>query len=107
MQTAFILVETQVGKGSAVARRVPRSSGVASVEAVTGPYDVVLRVEASSLTEIHSAMVAPLRADAAVTRALLCPVVDREVGPSTRFEPEPFTIAKPEPALAGVGAWAS
>ena len=41
MITAYILIQTQAGRGSDVTREVVRIEGVISAEQVTGPYDVI------------------------------------------------------------------
>jgi DNA-binding Lrp family transcriptional regulator len=49
--------------------------GVQSAEAVTGPYDVVVRAEASDLDELASLVVRRIQEVEGVTRTLTCPVV--------------------------------
>ena len=52
MVTAWILIQTQVGKSSHVAQEVRGIDGVVSAEDVTGPYDVIARAEAGSIDEL-------------------------------------------------------
>ena len=44
--TAYILIQTEVAKAAAVATQVRQIPGVVAADDVTGPYDVVVRVEA-------------------------------------------------------------
>jgi DNA-binding Lrp family transcriptional regulator len=46
---AFILIQTEVGKASSVAKSVSAIPGVTLAEGVTGPYDVIMRAEAPSM----------------------------------------------------------
>ena len=42
MVTAYILIQTEVGKAIGVARQIRGIAGVAEAEDVTGPYDVIV-----------------------------------------------------------------
>ena len=48
---AYILIQTEVGKASSVAKAVSSIAGVTLAEGVTGPYDVIMRAEAPSMEE--------------------------------------------------------
>ena len=52
MVQAFILIQTEVGKAATVAQSIGELSGVVSAEDVTGPYDVIARVEAGTVDEL-------------------------------------------------------
>ena len=75
MVTAYILIQTEVGKAAQVARGVTVIKGVQQAEDVTSPYDVVVRVEARNLDELGKLVVARVQAVDGVTRTLTCPVV--------------------------------
>lgn len=75
MVTAFILIQTEVGKVAQVARDIAAIKGVQQAEEVTGPYDVVVRAEARNLDELGKLVVARVQAVEGVTRTLTCPVV--------------------------------
>ena len=51
MVQAYILIQTEVGKAHDVAVAIGKIPGVIRVDAVTGPYDVVV------LAEAHTVMV--------------------------------------------------
>jgi len=72
---AYILVQTEVGKAAAVAAAIADISGVASAEDVTGPYDVIVRAEASDVDELGQMVVAQVQGVPGITRTLTCPVV--------------------------------
>jgi Lrp/AsnC ligand binding domain len=52
MVEAIVLVQVKVGRSSAVARAVGEMGGVTEAYVVTGPYDLIARVEADSLDEL-------------------------------------------------------
>jgi DNA-binding Lrp family transcriptional regulator len=72
---AYILIQTEVGASARVAAEVAGIKGVKSAEAVTGPYDVIARAEATDLDELGKLVVGRIQAVAGVTRTLTCPVV--------------------------------
>ena len=45
MVQAYILIQTEVGKSASVAEAIREVAGVASAEDVTGPYDVIARIQ--------------------------------------------------------------
>jgi len=72
---AYILIQTEVGKAADVAREIAGVSGVTLAEDVTGPYDVIVRAEASNVDELGQLVVARVQNIAGITRTLTCPVV--------------------------------
>jgi DNA-binding Lrp family transcriptional regulator len=73
--SAYILIQTEVGKAAAVAEEIGGLAGVANAEDVTGPYDVIVRAEADSMDELGKLVVARVQAVNGITRTLTCPVV--------------------------------
>jgi AsnC-like helix-turn-helix protein len=53
--TAYILVQTEVGKAARVAEEIVQIQGVQQAEDVTGPYDVIVRAEARNIDELGQA----------------------------------------------------
>jgi DNA-binding Lrp family transcriptional regulator len=72
---AYILIQTEVGMAATVASRIAEIAGVTNAEDVTGPYDVIVRAEASSMDELGKLVVAKVQAVEGITRTLTCPVV--------------------------------
>jgi len=70
----YILIQTDVGKAGSVAKSVSAISGVTLAEAVTGPYDVVMRAEAPSMEELGRSILSKVQAVPGITRTLTCPV---------------------------------
>ena len=75
MVQAYILIQTEVGKAAAVATQIAEISGVTQAEDVTGPYDVIVRAEATNVDELGKLVVARIQAVPGITRTLTCPVV--------------------------------
>jgi DNA-binding Lrp family transcriptional regulator len=73
--TAYILIQTEVGKAAQVAKDIIDITGVQQAQAVTGPYDVIVRAEARNLDELGQLVVARVQAVDGITRTLTCPVV--------------------------------
>lgn len=72
---AYILVQTEVGKAADVARAIAEIQGVTMAEDVTGPYDVIVRAEGSSVDELGSLVVTRVQGVPGITRTLTCPIV--------------------------------
>jgi DNA-binding Lrp family transcriptional regulator len=70
----YILIQTEVGKASSVARSISEIAGVTLAEGVTGPYDVIMRAESSSMEELGRGILGKVQAIPGITRTLTCPV---------------------------------
>jgi DNA-binding Lrp family transcriptional regulator len=70
----YILIQTEVGKASSVAKAVAAIPGVTLAEGVTGPYDVIMRAESPSMEELGRGVLSKVQAVAGITRTLTCPV---------------------------------
>jgi DNA-binding Lrp family transcriptional regulator len=73
--SAYILIQTEVGKAAQVADEVGKIEGVVSAEDVTGPYDVIARSEAATVDELGQMVVSRVQMISGITRTLTCPVV--------------------------------
>ncbi len=74
--SAFVLIQTEVGKAASVAEMVAKIDGVVSAEDVTGPYDVIVRAEAASMDDLGKMVVSKVQLIDGITRTLTCPVVN-------------------------------
>jgi DNA-binding Lrp family transcriptional regulator len=61
METIYLLVETEVGRLEEVLRRVQAVPGVAEVEAVTGPFDLIVKIRAAHINEALDIVVHKIR----------------------------------------------
>ena len=71
--SAYILIQTEVGKAAQVAQEVDAIDGVVSAEDVTGPYDVIARAEAATVDELGKMVVSRVQMIDGITRTLTCP----------------------------------
>jgi DNA-binding Lrp family transcriptional regulator len=73
--TAYILIQTEVGKATYVTQQCGAIEGIVAVDGVTGPYDVIARAEAADLDMLAKGIVLKLQEIEGVTRTLTCPVL--------------------------------
>ncbi len=72
---AWVLVQTEVGAVARVGAAIREVKGVKSAEEVAGPYDVVVRAEASDLDLLGRLVVREIQGIEGVTRTLTCPII--------------------------------
>jgi len=73
--SAYILIQTEVGKAAEVAKNVAAIDGVKTSEDVTGPYDVIVRAEADTMDDLGRMVVSRVQMIEGITRTLTCTVV--------------------------------
>jgi len=69
---AFVLIETAVGKTKEVVASLSQLEGVKSVDTVTGPYDVIVIIEAKNLNEIGELVTGKIHPVAGISRTVTC-----------------------------------
>jgi DNA-binding Lrp family transcriptional regulator len=74
--SAYVLIQTEVGKAAQVAGAVRGVKGVVAADDVTGPYDVIVRTEADTLDDLGKMVVSQIQAVEGITRTFTCPVVN-------------------------------
>jgi len=72
---AYVLIETHVGKTKEVVEAIRSLRGVASADAVTGPYDAIAVIQAETLNEIGDLVVAMVHPVAGISRTVTCIVL--------------------------------
>ncbi len=72
MIQAYVLMQTHVGAGGRITHEVRSIEGVISAEPVTGPYDIVARVEAADLDSLGELVATRIQAVEGITRTLTC-----------------------------------
>jgi DNA-binding Lrp family transcriptional regulator len=77
MLSAYVLIETEVGKVAHVAQALTKLDGVQLAEDLAGPYDVIARLQAPSLNELGRLVVAHVQLLDGVTRTVTCMVLHR------------------------------
>jgi DNA-binding Lrp family transcriptional regulator len=74
--SAFILIQTEVGRAATVARTIQGLDGVIAAEGVTGPYDVIVRAGAETMDELGQMVVGRIQLIEGIIRTVTCPVVN-------------------------------
>ena len=74
--SAYLLVQTDVGKAAPVAEEIRAIEGIVAADDVTGPYDVIARAESASLDELGKMVVSRVQMVEGITRTTTCPVVN-------------------------------
>jgi len=75
MVEAFVLIQAEVGMASRVGQAVGAIRGVRAADVVTGPYDVIARVEAANIDALGKLVVSKIQAVEGISRTLTCPVL--------------------------------
>ncbi len=76
MVRAYVLIQTDSGKAADVANGIRAIGGVMSTEAVTGPYDVIVFVEAEDVDSLGQLVVTAIQPVEGIVRTLTCPVIN-------------------------------
>ena len=74
--SAYILIQTEVGKASDVVNEIRRLDGIVEADDVTGPYDVIVKAKAETMDELGKMVVSQVQLVEGITRTLTCPVVN-------------------------------
>ncbi len=69
---AYILIETAVGKSRDVADSLRSLEGIESVDAVTGPYDIIAIVAAPDLNSIGDLVTSRIHIINGIVRTVTC-----------------------------------
>jgi DNA-binding Lrp family transcriptional regulator len=73
--SAYILIQTEIGRASEVRRAVSALPGITHADDVTGPYEVIARAEVSSIEELGRQVIRAVQSIPGITRTITCPVV--------------------------------
>lgn len=71
---AFVLIQTKMSNAFPVADAVRAVGGVLAADVVTGPYDVIAKIEAADLDDLAKLVVSRIHDIDGITRTLTCPV---------------------------------
>ena len=69
---AYVLIGTRVGKTREVVEAIRKLGGVASVDAVTGPYDAVAIIVGESMNDIGEIIISKVQSVSGVSRTVIC-----------------------------------
>jgi DNA-binding Lrp family transcriptional regulator len=74
--TAYVLIQTEVGRAEKVAKAARDIGGVVTSDNVAGPYDVIVKAESESLDELGQLVVSAIQKVDGITRTFTCPIVN-------------------------------
>ena len=77
MLSAYVLIQTEVGKVAHVAQALGDLDGVQVAEDITGPYDIIAKIQAPGLDQLGRLVVSRIQVVDGVTRTLTCTVLHR------------------------------
>ena len=69
---AFVLIETAVGKTHDVVGSLRGVGGVSSVDVVTGPYDIIVVLEAKDLSSVGDMVTGRVHTIGGIVRTVTC-----------------------------------
>ena len=69
---AYVLVETAVGKTRDVLQAVKKIQGIETVDAVTGPFDLIITVQASDLNAVGNLVTSKIHTIGGIVRTTTC-----------------------------------
>lgn len=76
MVQAYILIQTEAGKARAVAAAISGMPGVVRVDAVTGPYDVLVLTESDTVDVLGKMIISAVQTVPGIMRTITCSVVN-------------------------------
>jgi DNA-binding Lrp family transcriptional regulator len=77
MLSAYVLIQTEVGKVAHAAQALSNVDGVELAEDITGPYDVIVRIQAPDLDQLGRLVASRIQLVDGVTRTLTCMMIHR------------------------------
>ena len=69
---AFILIETAVGKSGDVSTALRSLADIQTVDAVTGPYDIIAIISASDLNAVGEVVTKQVHTIGGIARTVTC-----------------------------------
>jgi len=76
--SAYVLVNVRAGKGRKVMDELARLKNVAGVEAVLGPFDLVVSVTGSDYNEVGKLVIEQIQTIDGIEKTLTCNVINFE-----------------------------
>ncbi|MFC2058281.1 Lrp/AsnC family transcriptional regulator [Chloroflexota bacterium] len=73
---AFILVEAKAEKLKSIVTELRKVEGIKSVNAVTGPYDIIAVVQGPDLTAVGNLVTSKIRTTTGVIKTVTCLTIE-------------------------------
>lgn len=77
--TAYILISVSVGKARQVYEKLLKVPGVQHVDAISGPYDLIVTVQAGDFNQIGTMVLDKIQAIEGVVDTITCNVIHFEI----------------------------
>jgi DNA-binding Lrp family transcriptional regulator len=74
--TAYVLIQTEVGRAEKVATAARDIPGVVTADNVAGPYDVIVKTQAETLDDLGQLVASAIQKVDGITRTFTCPIVN-------------------------------
>ena len=72
---AYVLIQTEPDRAIAAASEIGELDGVVSAEIITGPYDIIARIDAPNMDDVGRLVVGQIQMISGITRTTTCPVL--------------------------------
>lgn len=72
---AYVLLEAQAGKTDEALEKVKMINGVKNVSLVTGPYDLIIQIEAEDLKQLGRIVSEQVQIIPGVTKTITCVII--------------------------------
>ena len=87
MIAAYILIQAEAGQAASVTAALRDLPGVSETACLTGPYDVIARVQAHDIHQLATLVASQVQVLGGVTRTMTCPVVHLLAHPCLSLDP--------------------
>ena len=77
--TAYVLMKVEAGKGKEIHDKLLKLKTVQHVDAVTGPFDLIVSIQASDFSELSRIVLDELQKNKGVEETITCNVLSFEV----------------------------
>jgi DNA-binding Lrp family transcriptional regulator len=74
--SAYVLIRVEADKTKSAFETLTKLKGVKMAHTVTGPFDIILLVEAKSLHELGDAILTKIRGVEGISRTMTCVTVE-------------------------------
>ena len=75
--SAYVLIRTEADKTKGAFETLIKLKGVKTVHTVTGPFDIILLVEAKTLHELGEVILTKIRGIEGISRTMTCVTVEK------------------------------
>ncbi len=74
--SAYVLINTDMGKASEVSKEISKIDGVAKVQCVTGQIDIIAFIESDNINELGKIVANQIQNVSGIIDTITCPIID-------------------------------